>query len=372
MRHMTKEEFEEEFFIIKELSADKEEKTYLAMKEFSDGIPVTLVLKEISEKAADIYSHLCGMWNPYIAETYEIFTVTENEKTRHIAVTECVYAENSPDDEYMSLFDFVMQNGKLSEKTALSVSVQICRGLCDFHKKGFVHRDLKPENIMISKYDLQNPEIKIIDFGGAKHLDFYKNVDMTVIGTLGYQAPETISSKTTKHSDIYSIGCILNFMLTQKEPALCEYNKKYGIVKIIEKATNEDPSHRYGSVTDMQKEMEHMMKLRFSDKIPFINGLPGFRTHTFWKELSAGFCYIWLIYIFVFCINEFEWYGLPEVFLFYVIVPLILLFDMGNLLRIFPAKIRRNNRLFLTLRAFLMFSTVFAPIIVNYIRGDAV
>ena len=369
MRTLTQEEFENEYCIIKELSPDKDEKTYLAMKALSDGMPLTVVLKETSPKTADIYVALCGMWNPYIADTYEVFTVSNNETIRYIAVTEYVYAENSPEEECMSLCDFVMHNGILSEKTAMSIGVQICEGLYEFHKKGFVHRDLKPENIMISSYDLNNPKIKIIDFGGAKHLNFYQNVDLTVIGTLGYQAPETLSSHTTHHADIYSLGCILNFMLTGKEPALMLYTKNHHMVRIIENATNEDPSHRYTNVKVMQKELEHTLKTHLIDKIPVINTLPGFRTHTVWKELTAGYFYIWVIYMVIFSINELDFSGIIEVFVFDISIPLILLFDMGYLLRFFPKKIRRNNRLFLTLRVFLFFSSVFMPILFRALTG---
>lgn len=368
MRNITQQEFEQEYCIIKDLSPDKDEKTYLAMRELSDGMPFTVVLKETSQKIADIYETLGQMWNPYIADTYEVFTVTDNTKTRYIAVTEYVYAENSPEKECVSLFEFIEQNGVLSEKTALSVGIQICKGLFEFHRKGFVHRDLKPENIMISKYDLQNPEIKIIDFGGAKHLNFYHNADLTVIGTLGYQAPETLSSRTTHHADIYSIGCILNFMLTAKEPSIAMYENNFHIVRIIEKSTNEDPSHRYSDVNAMQKELEHTLKTHWIDKIPIINTLPGFRTHTIWKEIVASYWYIWIPYIIVFCVHEFSSEGIAEVFVLYVIVPLILLFDLGYLLRFFPKAIRHNNRLFVSIRIFLFLTAVLSPLIVEAIK----
>ena len=368
MRNITQQEFEQEYCIIKDLSPDKDEKTYLAMRELSDGMPFTVVLKETSQKIADIYETLGQMWNPYIADTYEVFTVTDNTKTRYIAVTEYVYAENSPEKECVSLFEFIEQNGVLSEKTALSISVQLCKGLSEFHRKGFVHRDLKPENIMISKYDLQNPEIKIIDFGGAKHLNFYNSADLTVIGTLGYQAPETLSSRTTHRADIYSIGCILNFMLTAKEPSITMYENNFHITRIIEKSTNEDPSHRYDDVNAMQKELEHTLKTHWIDKIPIMNTLPGFRTHTIWKEIVASYWYIWIPYIIVFCVHEFSSEGIAEVFVLYVIVPLILLFDMGYLLRFFPKAIRHNNRLFVSIRIFLFLTAVLSPLIVEAIK----
>ncbi len=373
MRNITQKEFEQEYYIVKELSCNKkEEKTYLAMKELGNGMPLTVVLKEISAKISQVYQALNHMWNPYIADIYDVFTVSDTDNAgtvRYIAVTECVYAEHSPEKECLSLSEFVMENGVLSEKTAMSICVQICEGMYEFHKQGFVHRDLKPENIMISCYDRQHPKIKIIDFGGAKHLDFYQNADLTVIGTLGYQAPETLSSQTTRHADIYSIGCILNFMLTAKEPVITLYQKNHHIVRIIENATNEDPFNRYATVRELQKDLEHTLKTRLIDKIPILNTFPGFRTHTIWKEIVAGYCYIMMIYAIAFAINEFNIYDMTEFFIFDIFIPLVLLFNLGYLLRFVPRKIRKNNRLFLTLRTFLLFTSWLLPLVIHAIKG---
>ncbi len=118
----------------------------------------------------------------------------------------------------------------------------------------------------------------------------------------------------------------------------------------------------------MQKELEHTLKTHWIDKIPIINTLPGFRTHTIWKEIVASYWYIWIPYIIVFCVHEFSSEGIAEVFVLYVIVPLILLFDLGYLLRFFPKAIRHNNRLFVSIRIFLFLTAVLSPLIVEGIK----
>ena len=372
MRSITEEELEREYLVYKNLTPERHFKTYIAMKKRSDGSLFTVVLKEMDDKRAAVYEALSYMWNPFLADTYDVFMVTnanDPERNRYIAVTEYIYANGSPDEECLSLKQFVRKNGPLNEKTALSVCIQICEGLSEFHKKGFVHRDIKPDNIMISKYDSGNPQIKIIDFGGAKRIDMYAYSDKTVIGTLGYQAPESLSSNTTNQADIYSVGCILSFMLTGQEPGIMRYVGDHYIVSIIEKATNEDPSHRYSTVISMRKALEHEIRLRPLDRIPVLRSVPGFRTHTIWKETIAGLSYSSMIFIAVICIKTFGLYGLAEIFIFYIIIPLIIIFNMGNLLRFFPNNIRKNNRLFLIIRTGIIIASVFAPIVVDYMVG---
>ena len=366
MTIMSEQEFSDKFLIHKELSTGKQYCTFTAMLDRPEDTPLTVVLKEMNEKRAAVYEALSTMWNPYIAETYDVIKVDD----RYIAVTEYVCAIGS-DKETLTLSEYVSQHGALDKKAALSVCVQICEGLEKFHKSGFVHRDLKPDNIMISDCTGDIPKIKIVDFGGAKAVDMRNIPDTTVVGTLGYQAPETISSNATNRSDIYSIGCILSSLLTGKEPGLAHYSGDHYITAIIEKATNEDPSHRYSDVTALKKALQHELGIHLINRIPVLRALPGFRTHTLWKELTAAFSYISMIFFAVAALDKFGISGFIEIFLFYIIVPLIVIFNMGDLLRFVPKSIRQNNRRFMIFKvAVVMFST-FAPIIVDNLIGRA-
>ena len=364
MTTLTGQEFRSKFLIHKELNSGKQYKTFTAMLDHPEDTPLTVVLKEMNEKRASVYEALCKIWNPYIAETYEVIKVDK----RYLAVTEYICAGGS-DKETLTLSEYVSRHGTLDKKAALSVCVQICEGLEEFHKQGFVHRDLKPDNIMISDYAGDIPKIKIVDFGGAKAVDMRNIPDTTVVGTLGYQAPETISSNATNRSDIYSIGCILSFLLTGKEPGLAHYSGDHYITAIIEKATNEDPSHRYADVTVLKKALTHELGVHIIDRIPVLRALPGFRTHTLWKELTAAFSYISMIFFAVAALDKFGISGFIEIFLFYIIVPLIVIFNMGDLLRFVPKSIRRNNRRFMIFKVAAVLFSTFAPIIVdNLIR----
>ena len=56
------------------------------------------------------------MWNPYIAETYEVIKVDD----RYIVVTEYVCAGGS-DKETLTLSEYVNLHGALDKKAALSI-----------------------------------------------------------------------------------------------------------------------------------------------------------------------------------------------------------------------------------------------------------
>jgi serine/threonine protein kinase len=48
------------------------------------------------------------------------------------------------------LIGFLRKNGRLEEKEAIKVFIDILNGFSELLKKGIVHRDLKPDNILIN------------------------------------------------------------------------------------------------------------------------------------------------------------------------------------------------------------------------------
>ena len=117
--------------------------------------------------------------------------------------------------------------GALPVRKTLEYAVQIARGLGAAHDKGLVHRDLKPENIFL----LEDGQVKILDFGlarsgataGAAAVGATNAGETvaaltdagTVMGTVGYMAPEQIKGEAVDaRADLFAFGAVLYEMLT--------------------------------------------------------------------------------------------------------------------------------------------------------------
>lgn len=144
----------------------------------------------------------------------------------------------------------ILQKGNLDRKTALKYTSQICDALIILHKNGIIHRDIKPENIIITN----DNNAVLIDFSIARKISSDNENDTANLGTVGYAAPEqygiTQSNKTT---DIYSLGVLLNIMLTGEHPAVTA--PKGAVKKIISKATSTQISKRYQTAEQMKKDL---------------------------------------------------------------------------------------------------------------------
>jgi Tol biopolymer transport system component/tRNA A-37 threonylcarbamoyl transferase component Bud32 len=112
-----------------------------------------------------------------------------------------------------------LSSGPMPARKGIDVAVQIARGLAAAHERGIVHRDLKPENIFI----VGDGQVKIFDFGLARQTaqpsaETRATVATeagTVLGTVGYMAPEQVRGENTDHrTDLFSFGAVLYEMLS--------------------------------------------------------------------------------------------------------------------------------------------------------------
>jgi eukaryotic-like serine/threonine-protein kinase len=113
-----------------------------------------------------------------------------------------------------------LRGAQLPLRKTIDVAAQIADGLAAAHEAGITHRDLKPENILLT----HEGRAKILDFGLAK-VNLTRNQEATltvtnpgtVIGTVGYMAPEQVREQSVDHrSDIFSFGLVLYELLSGK------------------------------------------------------------------------------------------------------------------------------------------------------------
>lgn len=140
----------------------------------------------------------------------------------------------------------VLEQGKYTYHGAKKIIEGIAFALLALHDMGIVHRDIKPENIMVTP----KGEVKLIDFNAARMYQNKKQKDTVVLGTIGYAPPEQYGvSQSNEKSDIYSLGVLLNVMLTGVHPSKKLAKGKAG--KIVLKCTQIDPNHRYQNIESL-------------------------------------------------------------------------------------------------------------------------
>lgn len=160
-------------------------------------------------------------------------------------------------------------------KFAVSIALQIAKGLKAVHEKQITHRDIKPENIIINGVGL----IKIVDFGLAKfgtspRVSLHPSVETVpgiILGTTSYMSPEQIRGvKIDEKTDIWSLGVLFSEMLfgklpftgettadvhaaiLSKEPAISELHAENGLIrKILCKSLAKEVTNRYQSVEEL-------------------------------------------------------------------------------------------------------------------------
>ena len=124
------------------------------------------------------------------------------------------------------LFNYIIDQGCLSEDESRSIFQQIIDAIYYLHQIGICHRDLKPENILFDSKDKK--KIKIIDFGLSNlyiagdisnnntfNFGNKKDLLITPCGSSGYAPPEMILGCKYDGimTDIWSSGIILYAML---------------------------------------------------------------------------------------------------------------------------------------------------------------
>ena len=134
-----------------------------------------------------------------------------------------------------SLQAHVSKHGPFSVKDIIRIGKQIAAGLAAAHREGLVHRDIKPANILLEK-DVSR--VMITDFGLARAADDAAITQTGwLAGTPHYMSPEQVTGQEVDpRSDLFSLGSVLYFMATGREPFRAELP-----VAILQKISTEEP-----------------------------------------------------------------------------------------------------------------------------------
>lgn len=141
---------------------------------------------------------------------------------------------------------FLLEGGLLDWTEAKKVTQDVCAALWVLHSLGAVHRDVKDSNVI-----LRGSDAVLIDFDASRIVKPELATDTVVLGTTGYAAPEQFGlSQTDGRADIYSLGVLLNVMLTGQHPSRKLASGKAG--HIVQRCTMMNPDQRYQTVWELR------------------------------------------------------------------------------------------------------------------------
>ena len=163
--------------------------------EFSEDVNFVTKFRTEAQSAA-------GLEHPNIVNIYDV----GSENGMHYIVMEYV--------EGITLKTYIEKKGQLTFKEAVSIAIQVGRGIEAAHNKGIIHRDIKPQNIIIST----EGKVKVTDFGIARAATS-NTISSDVMGSVHYASPEQARNGFVDgKSDIYSLGIVMYEMVTGRVP----------------------------------------------------------------------------------------------------------------------------------------------------------
>jgi tetratricopeptide (TPR) repeat protein len=180
--------------------------------------------------------------------------------------------------------------GPLPIDDVLTFGAEAAAGLDAAHRRGVVHRDIKPANLFLTS----SGPLKVLDFGVAKPGDMAGAADRTVagaepltslgmaIGTVAYMSPEQARGQAIDaRSDLFSLGIVLYEMATGASPfpgttpatifegiltktpappSTLRTGLPGDLDRVIARALEKDPAHRYQSAADLRAELKRLLR----------------------------------------------------------------------------------------------------------------
>ncbi|MGK3961645.1 protein kinase [Sorangium sp. So ce118] len=187
-----------------------------------------------------------------------------------------------------------LSRGPLPVAEALSLSLQIGRGVQAAHEAALIHRDLKPSNVLLTR----DGKVKLVDFGIARAVKpdaddgppplsaATLTLPFIILGTPGYMSPEQIRGRgVDRRADIFAFGVLLYECLTgeiafpgetvadrlattlEREPDMAAVPPEVPprVVDLLRRCLAKDPARRLPDIGDACRELEEaLLQLRGS------------------------------------------------------------------------------------------------------------
>lgn len=153
---------------------------------------------------------MAGMHHKHIVQYFD----SHFEPPNCFIVTEFV--------EGWSGHSFMRQVGTVPPLVALSILIDMMKGIDHLHLHDTIHSDLSAANFLIEK----SGRVMVTDFGLSCQMEIedYKNY---MVGTPGYYSPEHISENSiSPQTDIYCAGLLLYEMIAGRKAVLASTERK--------------------------------------------------------------------------------------------------------------------------------------------------
>lgn len=251
-------------------------------QEFSEDVNFVTKFRTEAQSAA-------GLEHPNIVNIYDV----GSQDGMYYIVMEYV--------EGITLKTYIEKKGQLSFKEAISIAIQVGRGIEAAHNKNIIHRDIKPQNIIIST----EGKVKVTDFGIARAASA-NTINSDVMGSVHYSSPEQARNGFVDgKSDIYSLGIVMYEMVTgrvpfdgdttvavaiqhlQEEmvsPSAYAPDLPISLEKIILKCTQKNADRRYENMADLLVDLKKSLINPDEDFVTIINPDTDGKTRKFEEE----------------------------------------------------------------------------------------
>ena len=182
--------------------------------------------------------------------------------------------------EGRTLREVLMHEGRLTQRRAIEIVIDVCAALDYSHRASIVHRDIKPGNVMITR----DGSVKVMDFGIARAVaQSTATVTQTaaVMGTAQYLSPEQArGEQVDARSDLYSTGVVLYELLTGQPPfqgdspvavayqhvredaplpSDLEPDLSGDVDAVVMKALAKNPANRYQTAAEMTHDLSRLL-----------------------------------------------------------------------------------------------------------------